>query len=109
MTLLEALVAVVILGTSVVGFLGVFQSGARAVQSADVWNRASSAAASVIEEAVRSRLEGSSEAIETSQLDAGIETRVAVQPWRGRVDDVVVRVTLPDGRAMTVHRLIRRR
>lgn len=109
MTLLEALVALVILGTSVAGVLGVFQNGARSVQSADAWNRASVAAESALEEAVRARLEGTITTAPVADVEPGLETRLEVQPWRGNVDDIVVRVTLPDGRAMTVHRLVRRR
>ena len=109
MTLLEALVALVILGTSVAGVLGVFQNGARSVQSADAWNRASVAAESALEEAVRARLEGTTPTAPVADVEPGLEARVEVQAWRGTVDDIVVRVTLPDGRTMTVHRLVRRR
>jgi type II secretory pathway pseudopilin PulG len=107
MTLLEALTALVILGASAAGFLGVFQNGARSVQSAEEWNRASAAAESALEDAVRAAKDGSS--ISPSSSGAGVETRVELQPWSARVDDVVVQVTLPDGRTMTVHRLVRRR
>lgn len=109
MTLLEALVALVILGASAAGVLGVFQNGARSVQSAEAWNRASAAAAATVEESVRAHIEGPSGAGPTAESPAGMDARVEVLPWRGRVDDIVVRVTLPDGRAMTVHRLVRRR
>ena len=107
MTLLEALVALVILGASAAGFLGVFQNAARSVQSAEQWNTVSAATESALEEAVRAARDGSS--ISPSSSVAGVETRVELLPWSPRVDDVVVRVTLPDGRTMTVHRLVRRR
>ena len=109
MTLLEALVALVILGASTAGVLGVFQNGARSVQSANAWNRASASAAATLEESVRAHLEGGPVSGVTGESTSGLETRVDVQQWRGRVDDIVVRVTLADGRAMTVHRLVRRR
>jgi len=113
-TLLEALVALVILGASAASVLGVFQNGARSVQSADAWNRATAVADAALEEAVRSRLEeprldGTTRMMELGPREAGPEARVDIQPWGGRVDDVVVRVTLSDGRTMTVHRLVRRR
>jgi len=108
-TLLEALVALVILGASVAGVLGVFQTGARSVQSADAWNRASAAAEAAIEEAVQARIEGTASAITTDERERGVETQVDMQSWRGNVEDLVVRVTLSDGRSMTVHRLVRRR
>jgi type II secretory pathway pseudopilin PulG len=107
MTLLEALAALVILGASAAGFLGVFQNGARSVHAAEEWNRVSSAAESALEDAVRAARDGS--AISPSSSVAGVETRVELQPWSSRVDDVVVQVTLADGRMMTVHRLVRRR
>jgi type II secretory pathway pseudopilin PulG len=107
MTLLEALVALVILGASAAGFLGVFQNGARSVQSASAWNRASAAAEAALEESVRAAKEGTVPNLAPDAV-AGVETRVDTRPWSGTVDDVIVRVSLPDGRAMTVHRLVRR-
>lgn len=107
MTLLEALVALVILGASAAGFLGVFQNGARSMQAAAEWNRATASAEAALEESVRARLAGTNEPI---QVDgAGPQARVDVQPWSTSVDDMIVRVLLPDGRTMTVHRLVRRR
>jgi len=106
MTLLEALVALVILGASAAGFLGVFQNGARSMQSAAEWNRATEAAEAALEESVRARLAGTNEPLPEA---AGLPTSVAVEQWSATVDDVVVRVSLPDGRTMTVHRLVRRR
>src|SRR5687767_4387599 len=97
----------VILGASAAGVLGVFQIGARSVQSANAWNGATAAAESAVEEAVRGHIEGTTAAIGTAGSDTAVDTRVEVLPWRGTVDDIVVRVTLPDGRAMTVHRLVR--
>jgi len=107
MTLLEALVALVILGASAAGFLGVFQNGARSMQSAAEWNRATEAAEAAIEESVRARLAGTNEPLQMDGIS--LPTSVAVQPWSTTVDDVVVHVALSDGRTMTVHRLVRRR
>ena len=105
MTLLEALVALVILGASAAGFLGVFQNSARAVQSAESWNRASAAAEATVAEAVRAAKEGASALLPEAP---GVKTTVVTTPWSAAVDDIVVQVRLPDGRAMTVHRLVRR-
>ena len=104
MTLLEALVALVILGASAAGFLGVFQNSARAVQAAESWNSASAEAEAALEDAVRATREGTA-APEISAPNAG--TRLDVRPWSAKVDDIVVQVTLPDGRTLTVHRLVR--
>lgn len=98
MTLLEAFAALVILGASAAGFLGVFQNAARSVQSAAEWNRASATAASAIDGAVR-------EELTTPVPNARVESR----PWSTNVNDVVVQVALPDGRLLTVHRLVRQK
>jgi type II secretory pathway pseudopilin PulG len=107
MTMLEALVALVILGASAAGFLGVFQNGARAMQSASEWNRATAVAEAALEESVRARIAGTD--AETLRDASGIQTRIQAQQWSDRVDDVIASVTLPDGRSLTVHRLVRRR
>ena len=108
MTMLEALAALVILGASAAGFLGVFQSGARSIQSASICNRATAVAEATLTDAVRAHREGTPVDRPTESAD-GIQTRVESMPWSANVDDLVVRVMLPDGRTMTVHRLVRRR
>ena len=108
MTMLEAIAALVILGASAAGLLGVFQNGARSMQSASEWNRASAVAEAAIEQAVRETLQGAS-TVQPMESSEGFEARVQSAPWSANVDDLVVRVTLPDGRTMTVHRLVRRR
>ena len=107
MTMLEALAALVILGASAAGFLGVFQNGARSMQSASAWNRATAVAEATLADAVRAHTEGSTPA--APENADGLKAHVESQPWSANVDDLIVRVTLPDGRAMTVHRLVRRR
>lgn len=105
MTLLEALVALVILGASAAGFLGVFQNSARSVQSAESWNKASAIVATTLEDAVRAAKDGTAPDVSTADAQAHVD----IQPWSATVDDIVVQVTLPDGRTLTVHRLVRRR
>ena len=108
MTMLEALAALVILGASAAGFLGVFQNGARSMQSASAWNRATTVAEATLSDAVRAHTEGTSRDLTLANAE-GFQARVESQPWSTNVDDLIVRVTLPDGRTMTVHRLVRRR
>lgn len=108
MTMLEALVALVILGASAAGFMGVFQNGSRSMQSASEWNRATAVAEAALEESVREQIAGT-DPVRSPEDVTGIQTRIVAQPWSDRVEDVIVRVTLPDGRSMTVHRLVRRR
>ena len=94
MTLLEALVALVILGLSAVGCLQRFQSDATAVRRAAEWERAVAAAESRMEEA---------------KLHPA-ESGVRVEAWSGRssVRDLQVSVRLPDGATFVLHRLLRR-
>lgn len=109
MTLLEALVALVILGTSAVGFLGVFQSSAQSAQRAREWHRAAAVAEAALEEAVRARLEGTmAEPVRLAGSDDP-QVRVSEEAWSPSVTGLVVEVRLPDGRTLTVHRLVRRR
>ena len=108
MTMLEALAALVILGASAAGFLGIFQNGARAMQSASSWNRATAVAEATLADAVRAHTEGAPVDVASQGAD-GLQARVESLPWSANVDDLLVRVTLPDGRTMTVHRLVRRR
>jgi type II secretory pathway pseudopilin PulG len=106
MTLLEGILALVILGLSAVGYLEVFQASARAVGSADQWERATAVAESALEHALVARRDG--QPIPTAlSTNPGYSARVDVVPWRGRVSDMVVTVVLPDGRALSVHRLVR--
>jgi Tfp pilus assembly protein PilV len=104
MTLLEALLAVVILGLSAVGYLQVFQGSAQSIRAAEQWNRAAAVAESYMERELVSRREGAAPPPSTTD---GISARVQVTPWSGRLRDVTVMVALPDGRTLTVHRLVR--
>lgn len=109
MTLLEAMVALVILGASAAGFLGVFQAGAQSAQRSREWLQAATVAEATMEESIRARLEGGSSGIDPTTGPGEPVAVVAERPWSPSVDDLVVEVRLPDGRTMTVHRLVRRR
>lgn len=110
MTLLEALVALVILALSAVGYLDVFQGSARSVRGAAEWSRLVTLAESRMEGAAlgdglqaqeaRRRADGSVE-------DAGYRQEVVVRPWRDGVNEIVVRITAPDGTAYELRRLAR--
>ncbi|MEO6444474.1 MAG: type II secretion system protein [Gemmatimonadaceae bacterium] len=109
MTLLEALLALVILGLSAVGYLDVFQSSARAVQVTDEWTQAVSIAESAMEAATLGDALQAQGALGTSgrteSITGGFQRRIAVQPWRGRVHEIVVVVTTPRGVTFTLRRL----
>lgn len=102
MTLLEALVALVILGLTATGFLEGFRAGSRTARHAADWSAAVAAAEVTLEGALL-------DAPPPDSL-ARWQPRVARAPWEGapRVDVVTATVTLPDGGAFTLRRLVRR-
>jgi type II secretory pathway pseudopilin PulG len=102
-TLLEALVALVVLGLTGVGFLEVFQGAHRSARDAAAWTAAVAYAEAGIEEAAL----GPPPAAGADSLP-DFRREVAVRPWRGAVDEVTVTVTLPSGARMSLRRLVRR-
>jgi type II secretory pathway pseudopilin PulG len=106
MTLLESLIALVILGLSAVGYLEVFGASARSVGKAESWDRAAWVAEASMESAL---LRANGKAAPGPLVPEGFAARVENMPWRGRVRDVLVTVTLPGGQTWTVHRLVRMR
>jgi Tfp pilus assembly protein PilV len=97
-TLLEALVALVILAVAATGFLGLFQQSARAARDAAAWSRAVMYAESGMEAAT-----------------AGGAPRDSLAGWsrtlsaRRRADgltEVAVAVASPDGVRFTLRRLV---
>ena len=103
MTLLEAVVALVILGLSAIGFLEAFQSSARSTNSADQWVRAVSYAEATMEQTKLPM---------TAPLDTlptGYTRRVDVVPWPNApgMSRVTVLVTMPDRGEFRLERLVR--
>ena len=105
MSLLEALLALMILGFSVVGYLDLFRGGATSVSSASDWMRTVAIAESAMEAATLG------DALQAQQAggvpEEGFVRRVEVRPWDGALSDVVVTVTSPQGASLTLHRLVR--
>jgi type II secretory pathway pseudopilin PulG len=100
-SLLEALVALVVLGLTGVGFLEAFQGATRSARNAREWSTGVAYAESVLEEATLGAPPG-------SDAPAGYRREVAVRPWRGGVDELAVTVTLPSGARFTLRRLVAR-
>ncbi|MFN8581021.1 MAG: hypothetical protein U0163_08620 [Gemmatimonadaceae bacterium] len=100
MTLLEAVVALVILATTAVGFLDVFRADAHAARAASEWTHA----AALGESAMEAALAGDAAAAPAS----GDVVQVQRSAWRGRLDEVTVAVHMSDGRTLQLHRLVRR-
>lgn len=102
MTLLEALVALVILGLTATGFLETFRAGGRSARDAAEWSAAVAAAEATLEGAIL-------QAPPPATL-ARYRPTVSVRPWPGapRVDELAATVTLPNGARFTLRRLVRR-
>lgn len=105
MTLLEALLALVILGVSATGFLDAFQAGARSVSAADDWTRTVEVAESAMEAAALGDALQAQEALRTSQ--ARFAHTVQVRPFSGELSEIVVTVTSPRGVSFVLRRLVR--
>ena len=102
-TLLEAMVALVILGLVVVGYLEVFSSAVRTVQHTETWTQAVSYAADGMELA-RLDLAGTL-ARGREHLSGGFARQVQMQPAGEGLRLVSVTVLFPDGGEYTLHRL----
>ena len=104
MTLLEALAALVILGTTAVGFLEVFHTTARVARDAGDWAQVTAYAESVME---RTKLDGPAG---DEPLDAprDASARVETRAWAPGVNEVIVVVTSPLGRRLELRRLTRK-
>jgi Tfp pilus assembly protein PilV len=103
MTLLESLAALVILGTTAVGFLEVFHTTARVTRDAAEWAQVSEYAESVME---RTKVEAPSDDI-AGDAPRGVTARVEARPFAPGVSEVVVVVTSPGGRRLELRRLTR--
>lgn len=108
MTLLEALVALVILGLSAVGYLDVFRSSAGAVRDAGEWEHVVTMAETAMEGAtLGDAFQAQRGALGEADRAAGYQQRIDVVPWREGVDVIVVTVTSPRGTTFALRRLTR--
>ncbi|MEO8575755.1 MAG: type II secretion system protein [Gemmatimonadales bacterium] len=104
MTLLETVIAVVILSLAAVGLLELFEGSSRNVANAEAWVTAVAYA----EEGMEAAKTGSPS---LSQLQArrmadGFARQVRIAPAQVGLNDIVVTVTLPRGGQFVVHRLV---
>ena len=102
MTLLESLAALVILGTTAVGFLEIFHTTARAARNADDWARVVAYAESVMEQ---TKVDATVAA--PLYAPAGVSARVETRAWAPGVTEVIIVTTSRDGRRLELHRLAR--
>jgi type II secretory pathway pseudopilin PulG len=105
MTLLEALLALVILGLSAVGYLDVYQGGATSAARAADWTQTVAVAESAMEAA------SLGDALQAQQAAGGPDERfvrrLEVRPYGHGVSEIVVTVTSPLGTTFSLHRLLR--
>ena len=102
MTLLESIIALVILSLSAVGALGIFQGANRAATGAQAWT----IAASYAEQGIESAKIGDRDAIAQTRMPNGFSRRVESKPASHGLLDVAVTVGLPGGAFLVVHRLV---
>ncbi len=107
MTLLEALVALVILGLTSVAFLEAFQTTSRSMRDAEAWVQAVGYAEASVEETRLGNLAG--DASSARSLPPGFARHIEVRPWPAAagVEQVSATVTLPGGGSFVLHRLVR--
>ena len=103
MTLLESLAALVILGTTAVGFLEVFHTTARATRNASEWAHVTELAESVMEQ---TKVEEPTQGVAVEAPD-GIVARIETRPFAPGVTEVIVLATSASGRRLELRRLTR--
>jgi type II secretory pathway pseudopilin PulG len=107
MTLLESLLALVILGLAVVATLAALETSSSAVRRADEWVEAVAQAEAVME-ATKLGPEPFA-AVGSASAALGLEHRTSSGPWLDApgVNEVTVTVALPGGGEFTLRRLAR--
>ncbi|HUQ48409.1 MAG TPA: type II secretion system protein [Gemmatimonadaceae bacterium] len=105
MTLLESVIAIVILSLTAIGVLGIFQQTSRAAADARAWT----VATSYLEEGMESAKLGVSFSSSTTALSLppGYSRQLEARPGPNGLTDVIVSVSIPGGAALTIHRLVR--
>lgn len=104
MTLLESVIALVILSLTAVGVLGIFQQTNRAAADARAWT----VATSYMEEGMEAAKIGAwaASSLGGPSLPSGYSRKVEARPGPNGLSDVAVTVTIPGGAALTTHRLV---
>ncbi len=102
MTLLESVIALVILGLASIGFLELFQSTNRGTRNAQEWVTAVAYA----EEGIEAVKANAVDASVSNPVPAGFSRTIELKPWRDGMTDVVVTVTMTGGARFVIHRLV---
>jgi prepilin-type N-terminal cleavage/methylation domain-containing protein len=104
LTLLEAMVALVILGLVAAGFLETYAGALRATSQSRIWAQAL-VYAEQGHELIKVEGIGMASSIE-GKLGGGFARRIAVRPWQEGVVRATVQITLPDGSQFELDRLV---
>ena len=103
LALLEVLVALVLLSLLVVGYLRLFQGGHRLFARSREWSDAVGYATDAMERAKAAPVEEGPHMLE--ELPEGWGREVTTSSWQPGIGLVTVRVTLPGGGRLELHRL----
>ena len=109
LTLLETMVALVILGVVVVSYLEVFGGALRVANDARTWSRAVAYAEDGMERVKLAPPEAAAALSAPERLVGGFERWVATRQWAGGdgLVHVTIRVTLPGGARYALEQLVR--
>jgi Tfp pilus assembly protein PilV len=101
MTLLESIVALVILGLAAVGFLELFQRASVATRDTAAWSSAVAVAELSMERAVLSP-------VSATDSVHGMRRQVEIRPWKAGLREIIVTVDVPPpaGASVVLHRLV---
>lgn len=103
LTLLEVMVALVILGLVGLGFLELFHQSHRVVADSRQWLAAVVYAEDGMEEV---KLQGITNLPPGEDLPGGFRRQIAASPWRAGLAAVTVTVSLPGGGSFDLQRLV---
>jgi prepilin-type N-terminal cleavage/methylation domain-containing protein len=103
LTLLEVMVALVILGMVGLGFLELFHQSHRVVADSRQWLAAVVYAEDAMEQV---KLQGTTNLPAAEDLPGGFRRRISTSPWRTGLAAVTVTVSLPGGGSFDLQRLV---
>jgi prepilin-type N-terminal cleavage/methylation domain-containing protein len=103
LTLLEVMVALMILGLVGLSYLQLFHQSHRIVGDSRQWSQAIEYAEDAME---RAKLEGATAETRVEDLPDGFKRVVAIQPWRTGLKLVEVTVSLPGNARFDLRRLL---
>ena len=105
MTLLEVLVALVLLSVVVVGYLQLFHGSHQLLASSREWSHAVAYAADAMEQAKRDPA-AAERGLPTEELAGGYRRQITSRPWRPGLALVTATVVLPDGARFDLRTLV---